>query len=131
MKLHVVAEEYMLWYSTVSLRVIFIILGSEFSGTHDHILLSEGSGSLQNHSLSVKTPLAEQSRAVAYCRQLASTVTLGIEPRWDPWPYICSVSRRFFFFFLCSSFDKREELGFFFIIGVPLLHLIPPEVTLK
>jgi hypothetical protein len=27
---------------------------------------------------------AEQSRAVAYCWQPASTVTLGIEPRWDP-----------------------------------------------
>jgi hypothetical protein len=35
----------------------------------------------------------QQSRAVAYCWQPASTVTLGIEPRWDPWPYICSVSR--------------------------------------
>jgi hypothetical protein len=34
---------------------------------------------------------AEQSRAVAYCRQPASTVTLGIEPRWNLWPYICSV----------------------------------------
>jgi hypothetical protein len=41
---------------------------------------------------------AEQSRAVAYCRQPASTVTLGIEPRWDPWPYICSVSRLLFLF---------------------------------
>jgi hypothetical protein len=40
---------------------------------------------------------AEQSRAVAYCRQPASTVTLGIEPRGDPWPYICSVSRLLFF----------------------------------
>jgi hypothetical protein len=44
---------------------------------------------------------AEQSRAVAYCRQPASTVTLGIESRWDPWPYICSMSRFLFFF---SSF---------------------------
>jgi hypothetical protein len=26
---------------------------------------------------------AEQSKAVAYCRQPASTVTPGIEPRWD------------------------------------------------
>jgi hypothetical protein len=40
---------------------------------------------------------AEQSRPVAYCRQPASTVTLGIELRWDPWPYICSVSRLLFF----------------------------------
>jgi hypothetical protein len=46
--------------------------------------------------------LAEQSRAehraVAYCRQPASTVTPGIEPRWDPWPYICSMSRLLYFF---------------------------------
>jgi hypothetical protein len=48
--------------------------------------------------------LSEQSReeqlsAVAYCRQPASTVTSGIEPRWDPWPYtrICSMSRLLFF----------------------------------
>jgi hypothetical protein len=59
---------------------------------------------------------AEQSRAVAYCLQPASTVTLGIEPRWDPWSYICSVSRFLFlfFFFHCSSFDKREGLDFFY-----------------
>jgi hypothetical protein len=56
-----------------------------------------------------------QSRAVAYCRRPASTVTPGIEPRWDPWPYICSMSR------LCSppSFVvppliKREGLDFFY-----------------
>jgi hypothetical protein len=55
-----------------------------------------------------------KSRAVAYCRQPASTVTLGIEPRWDPWPYICSVSRVFFFFFFrCSSFDKKGGVGLF------------------
>jgi hypothetical protein len=41
--------------------------------------------------------LAEQSRAVAYCRQPASMITPGIEPRWDPWPYICSMSRLCFF----------------------------------
>jgi hypothetical protein len=43
---------------------------------------------------------SEQRRVVAYCRQPASTVTLGIEPRWDPWPYISSVSRLLFFFLL-------------------------------
>jgi hypothetical protein len=58
--------------------------------------------------------VAEHSRAVAYCRQLASTVTLGIKPRWDPWPYICSVSRLFFFFFRCSSFDKKGGVGLFY-----------------
>jgi hypothetical protein len=66
---------------------------------------------------------AEQSRAVAYCRQAASTVILGIEPHWDPWPYICSVSRHLFFSsFFVPPLIRRERLGFF-IIGVPLLHL--------
>jgi hypothetical protein len=51
-----------------------VFLGSESLGTRDH------------------QSRAEQSRAVAYCRQPATTVTLGIEPRWDPWPYICSMS---------------------------------------
>jgi hypothetical protein len=59
---------------------------------------------------------SQQSRAVAYCRQPARMVTLGIEPRWDPWPYICSVSRllSFFFFFRCSSFDKKGGVGLFY-----------------
>jgi hypothetical protein len=57
---------------------------------------------------------AEQSRAVAYCRQPASTVTLGIEPHWDPWPYICSVSRNLFFFVVVvPPLIKKEGLGFF------------------
>jgi hypothetical protein len=78
-------------------------------------------------------PNWQQSRAEAYCRQPASTVTPGIEPRWDPLPYICSMSRLLFFFsfFRCSSFDKKGGVGLFFIIGVPLLHLFPPEVRLK
>jgi hypothetical protein len=71
-----------------------------------------------------------QCSAVAYCRQPASTVTLGIEPHWDPWPYICSVSRLVFSPFVVPPLIKREGLGFF-IIGAPLLHLTPPEVTLK
>jgi hypothetical protein len=70
---------------------------------------------------------AEQSRAEAYCRQLASTVALGIEPRWDPWPYICSLSRLFF----SSSFvvpPLIKGIGWaFFVIGVPLLHLFHPR----
>jgi hypothetical protein len=55
-------------------------------------------------------------RAPAYCRQPTSTVTPGIEPRS---------------FFRCSSFDKKGGIELFFIIGVPLLHHIPPEVMLK
>jgi hypothetical protein len=45
---------------------------------------------------------AEQSRAEAYCRQSAGTVTPGIGPRWDPWPYICWMPRP-----LCFSFLLR------------------------
>jgi hypothetical protein len=76
---------------------------------------------------------AEQSRALAYCRQTASTATLGIEPRWDPWPYICSVSRLLFVcvFFGCSSFDKKGGVGLFYNYNFIILHLIPPGVTLK
>jgi hypothetical protein len=70
-----------------------------------------------------------QSRAVAFCRQPASTVTPGIEPRRDPWPYICSMSRLllFFSFFRCSAFDKKGRVGLFFIIGVPFLQLFYPR----
>jgi hypothetical protein len=74
----------------------------------------------------------KQSRAVSYCRQPASTVMLGIEARWDPWPYIFSVLRLLFFFsfIVVPPLIRRKVLGFL-IIGVPLLHLIPPEVRLK
>jgi hypothetical protein len=56
-----------------------------------------------------KLNCSEQSRALAYCRQPATTVTLDIEPPWDPWSYICSVSR--LFFFRCFSFDKKGGVG--------------------
>jgi hypothetical protein len=39
-------------------------------------------------------------QAEAYCRQPAGTLKPGIGPRWDPWPYICSMSRPLF----CFSF---------------------------
>jgi hypothetical protein len=60
--------------------------------------------------------LAEQSRAVAYCRQPSSTVTLGIGPPWDPWPYICSVSRLLFFFssFVVPPLIKGRGWAFFY-----------------
>jgi hypothetical protein len=45
---------------------------------------------------------AEQSRAVACCRQPASTVTFGIEP----------VKTFVVLFFRCSSFDKKGGVGF-------------------
>jgi hypothetical protein len=55
------------------------------------------------------------SRAVAYYRQPASTVTPGIEPRRDPWPYICSTSKLCFFpSFVVPPVIKREGLDFFY-----------------
>jgi hypothetical protein len=38
-----------------------------------------------------------EAEAEAYCRQPAGTLTPGIGPRWDPWPYICSMSRPLYF----------------------------------
>jgi hypothetical protein len=76
--------------------------------------------------LNLRNGRAEQSRAVAYCWQPASTVTLGIEPRWDPWPYI-SVSRLLFFSsFIVPPLIKGRGWAFF-VIGVPLLHLFHPR----
>jgi hypothetical protein len=44
--------------------------------------------------ISLVEAIAEaEAEAKAYCRQAAGTFTLGIGPRWDPWPYICSMSR--------------------------------------
>jgi hypothetical protein len=39
-----------------------------------------------------------EAEAEAYCWQPAGTLTPGIGHRWDPWPYIYSMSRPFFFF---------------------------------
>jgi hypothetical protein len=44
-------------------------------------------------AISVLSLRAEQSIAEAYCRQPAGTLSPGTGPRWDPWPYICSISR--------------------------------------
>jgi hypothetical protein len=35
--------------------------------------------------------LLNPAEAEAYCRQSPGTLTPGIGPRWDPWPYICSI----------------------------------------
>jgi hypothetical protein len=60
----------------------------------------------------------EQSRAVAYCRQPASTVTPGIEPRWDPWPLFSVKTFVLFSFFRRSSFDKKGVVGLFYKYNV-------------
>jgi hypothetical protein len=54
---------------------------------------------------------AERSRPEAYCRQSAGTVTPGIGPRWDPWPYIYYLYDNYvFFFFLWGALsDERTE----------------------
>jgi hypothetical protein len=44
-----------------------------------------------------------QSRAEAYCRQSAGTVTPGIGPRWDPWPYIYFLYDNYIFSFSCGA----------------------------
>jgi hypothetical protein len=49
---------------------------------------------------------AGRSEAEAYCRQPAGALTLGIGSRWDPWPYIFSMSRPFFFLSLIPLIDK-------------------------
>jgi hypothetical protein len=69
-----------------------------------------------------------QSRPEAYCRQSAGTITPGIGPRWDPWPYF-SFGFSPLFFFLSSLVllkDKRSGWSFLFefFSGVHLLHLI-------
>jgi hypothetical protein len=69
-----------------------IFLWSESLGTRDHILLS------QIMSDRAEQSRAEQSRAEAYCRQSAGTVTPGIAPRWDLWPYIYYLYDNYVFF---------------------------------
>jgi hypothetical protein len=54
------------------------------------------------------------SRAVAYCRQPASTVTPGIEPPLGPMAIYLFNVKTFVLSFRCSSFDKREGLDFFY-----------------
>jgi hypothetical protein len=48
-------------------------------------------------SLSLKAE--EETEAEAYYRQPSGTLCPGIVSRWDPWPYICSMSRPLFFSF--------------------------------
>jgi hypothetical protein len=49
-------------------------------------------------SLEAETEAEAEAEAEAYCRQPASTLTPVIGPLWDPWPYICLMSRPLFFF---------------------------------
>jgi hypothetical protein len=70
-----------------------------------------------------------KTEAEAYCRQPAGTLTPGIGPRSDPWPYICTMSRPllFFFSFRWSTLLIKEGLVFYIYRFVftyyTLLHL--------
>jgi hypothetical protein len=74
-----------------------------------------------------------EAEAEAYCREPAGTLKPGIGSRWDPWPYICSMSRPLFCFvfpFVDPPCWQRRGWSFIYIYnGVYLLHLTPPEVT--
>jgi hypothetical protein len=85
-----------------------------------------------NSPPSQETPsiLSEQSRAEQSSSLLPATSQHGYT--WHRAPLgpmaICLFSVKtfvFFFFFRYSTFDKKGEVGLFFIIDVPLLHLIP------
>jgi hypothetical protein len=59
-----------------------------------------------------------KAEAEAYCRQPAGTLTPGIGPRWDPWPYICSMSRPLFCFvfpFVDPPYWQRKGWSFIYI----------------
>jgi hypothetical protein len=78
---------------------------------------------------------AEQSRAEQSSSLLLATSQHGHS--WHRAPLgpmaiylFCVKTFVFFFFFRCSSFDKREGLGFF-CNWCSLTTPIPPEVTLK
>jgi hypothetical protein len=92
-----------------------VILESVSRGTRDHILLSQirDSPTLEGQvlvfipprnkvaqlyphalgSLFVASYDSQAAAAEAYCRQPAGTLNPGTGPRWNPWPYICSMSR--------------------------------------
>jgi hypothetical protein len=66
--------------------------------TSSHLELNSFGTELESARLEL-TPEAEtEAEAEDYCRQPAGTLTPGIWPRWDPWPYICSMSRPMFCF---------------------------------
>jgi hypothetical protein len=51
-----------------------------------------------------------EAEAEAYCRQPTGMLNPGVVARWDPWPYIRSVSRPLFFFppFIGSVVQKSH-----------------------
>jgi hypothetical protein len=59
-----------------------------------------------------------EAEAEAYCRQPAGTLKPGIGPRWDPWPYICSMLRPMFCFvfpFVDSPYWQRMGWSLIYI----------------
>jgi hypothetical protein len=105
----------------LALTSVFI-LGSKSCGTHDHILLPQirdffsSPHTTRSATVEVFDPASTRAEAEAYHRQRAGTLTLGIAPRWDPRPCICSMSRPLFFFsFRWSSLLIKEGVGLFYI----------------
>jgi hypothetical protein len=65
---------------------------------------------------STRVCVAEE--AEAYCRQPAGTLSPGTGPRWDPWPYICSMSRPLLFLFSLSLILLIDKEGLVFYICI-------------
>jgi hypothetical protein len=112
----------------LGLATIFYCLGFETS-------LFVASYDSQGHGGDISPSLSDLSRAEQSSSLLPATSQYGHS--WHRTPlgpmaiYLFSVKTFVFSYFRCSSFDKERGVGHFFIIGVPLLHIIPPEVTLK
>jgi hypothetical protein len=100
----------------------FFRITVNYNNSHIELLLQ----SLTNESL-------EQSRAeqqLTAGNQPARSL-LASNPAGTHGHIVVSVKTFVFSSFFVPPLIKGRGWAFFFIIGVPLLHLIPPEVTLK
>jgi hypothetical protein len=82
----------------LDLATIFYCLSFEtslFVASYD----SQGHGGGIRPEAEAEVEVEEEAEAEAYWRQPAGTLKPGIGPRWDPWPYNCTMSRPLFFFF--------------------------------
>jgi hypothetical protein len=115
--------------NTKSSTACTVFLGSESLGTRDHILLSQiWNFPFRRLRWRYSTPPPEQNRAAGNqpARSLLASIPAGTHG------HIIVQCQDLFFSpsFVVPPLIKREGLDFL-IISVPLLHLIPLEVTLK